>query len=266
MPPKLTARNADRHRLYQLSVQSPDTEVEFLDRVWRRTRGGKALTLREDFCGTAALCAEWVRSSARRTATGLDISEEVLRWGRKNNLEPLGEPGTRVRLLRQDVRDPVRARYQIVVAFNYSYWIFRTRDEMRGYFRGVRRGLARDGLFLLDCYGGTDAQADLLEPRKIKGQGFTYVWHQAGFNPIDHSTVNHIHFEFPDGSRMEKAFTYEWRFWTLPELQELLLEAGFPRVTVWWDHAEDEDDERYLPTRVAENQPGWLAYLVAGDY
>ena len=47
--------------------------------------------------------------------------------------------------------------------------------------------------------------------------------------------VNHIHFEFTNGSRLKRAFTYEWRLWTLPEIRELLGEAGFSRSTVYWE-------------------------------
>ena len=32
----------------------------------------------------------------------------------------------------------------------------------------------------------------------------------------------HIHFEFPDGSRIERAFGYHWRLWQIPELHDLL--------------------------------------------
>ena len=44
-------------------------------------------------------------------------------------------------------------------------------------------------------------------------------------NPITHATTCHIHFKFPDGSKLKKAFTYEWRLWTAPEIRELLLVA-----------------------------------------
>jgi len=32
---------------------------------------------------------------------------------------------------------------------------------------------------------------------------------------------------------LDRAFSYYWRMWTLPELQELLQEAGFVKVTVY---------------------------------
>ncbi len=261
--PAWTARTADKHRLYQLSVQAPEREVAFLDRCFRKLRGRRPLRLREDFCGTAALCAAWVGSLPTRTATGVDIDPEVLAWGQDHNLAPLGaSTAARVALLEQDVRAASPKKHELTVAFNYSYWVFRTRAELRRYFESVRAGLEPDGLFFLDCYGGTEAEDVLSERRKIK-EGFTYVWQQAKFDPITYSVVNHIDFEFKDGSTLRRAFTYEWRFWTLPELQELLHEAGFRRVDVYWDRAKREDEERFLPTREAKNQPGWLAYLVA---
>jgi len=102
----------------------------------------------------------------------------------------------------------------------------------------------------------------MLERRKIDA-GFTYVWEQARFDPIGHAIVNHIHFEFKDGSRLDKAFTYEWRFWSLPDIQELLREAGFSDVRVYWDTSDEVDVERYRPRARADNQAGWIAYLVA---
>jgi len=47
---------ADRHRLYELAVQDAGAEVAFVDRTFRRLRRRPAETLREDFCGTAAVC------------------------------------------------------------------------------------------------------------------------------------------------------------------------------------------------------------------
>ena len=32
---------------------------------------------------------------------------------------------------------------------------------------------------------------------------------------------------------LRHAFTYHWKLWTLPEILELLHEAGFPEVHVW---------------------------------
>lgn len=257
----LNARNADKYELYEKSVQDPDFEVRFIEQAFSQV-GRRPLTLREDFCGSALLCARWVESAPDRQATGVDLDPEVLAWGEHHNLQPLGDKRRRVRLLEQDVREPLRQRHDVIVALNFSYWIMKTRDSLRDYFARARRGLAEGGLFILDAYGGWEASEPMLEPRRVKG-GFTYVWDQDGFDPISHDVLNHIHFEFPDGSRIDRAFSYDWRFWSLPELRELLLEAGFASVEIYWDDTADDEEAKYLPRRHVGNQPGWVAYIVA---
>jgi hypothetical protein len=260
--PSLTAKTADKHVLYQLSVQAPDTEVLILNDWFKKLRGRRPLSLREDFCGSAILCAEWVKSSKQRTATGLDIDASVLRWGTEHNIEPLGEDKKRVKLLRKDVRSKLSEKHEIICAFNFSYWIFKTRDALRDYFSRVRSGLSKDGVFFLDAYGGWESQEPMQEHRRIKG-GFTYVWDQNTFDAITHDVTNFIHFEFKDGSELKRAFRYDWRFWTLPELREVLLEAGFSKVHVYWDTSNDDSRDLYRLRTRAPNQPGWLAYLLA---
>jgi SAM-dependent methyltransferase len=245
-----------------MSVQDAPLEVEFIERVYKRWRGRNARSLREDFCGTALLCAEWVKAHQRNTAAGIDIDPSVLAWGKRHNLDPLGRGASRVQLLNQDVRDPCSLRTDAVCAFNFSYWVFKTRPAMREYFQSVHRSLKRGGMFFLDAYGGWEAQEPMLENRTIRRR-FTYVWDQDRFDPITHDVVNYIHFKFQDGSKMMRAFEYKWRFWSLAELCELLEEAGFSDAVVYWDVSASDSDEDYRPRKRAENQPGWLAYIVA---
>jgi hypothetical protein len=259
---RLTAKTADRHVLYQLSVQAPENEVAFLDRVFKKISGRRPLSLREDFCGTALLCKTWAESSPERTATGVDIDPKVLAWAKRHNLAPDDEASARVRLLRQNVLKPVLRRYDIVCGFNFSYWVFKSRELMRAYFQRARGALARDGLFFLDLYGGWDGQRPQRERRRIRG-GFTYIWDQYSFDPISHDVLNYIHFEFPDGTKIERAFEYDWRFWSMPEIKELLLEAGFSDVRVYWDTSSDLSRDVYRERSRADNQQGWLAYVVA---
>jgi len=257
-----TARTADRHVLYQLSVQDAAAEVGFLDRVFRKLRGRPPSTLREDFCGTALLCAEWVKYR-NRTAVGIDLDRGVLDWGTQHNLAPLGERQRCVRLLRQDVRAKTPGPFDVTVALNFSYFVFKKRDELRSYFSGVRRSMGRDGLFVIDLYGGYESWEPMREPRRLKG--FTYIWDQAEVDPVNNGVKNYIHFKFPDGSKMLRAFTYDWRLWTLPELQEILDEAGFSSSSVYWEDA-DEDGEgtgTFRPRASVAQEPAWIAYVVA---
>lgn len=253
----LTAATADRHDLYQRSVQAAEVEVEFVDTAFRKHRKRKPYSMREDFCGTALLSGAWVASHKKRTATGVDIDAAVLAWGTEHNLAPLNEPGNRLTLLEQDVRVASDIKFDAINAFNFSYWVFKTRDELRSYFQSVSESLESDGVFFVDLYGGWEAHHALRTKRNIKN-GVKYVWDQGEPNPITHDVVNHIHFEFKDGSRLKNAFSYEWRFWSLAEVKELLLEAGFSGVKIYW-----QIDGEYKLLDTCENQPLWLAYLVA---
>ena len=256
-PKNVNAKNADPYLLYQLSVQSVDYEVDFFHRIFKKARKRRALSLREDFCGTALLSSAWVKSDPQRSAIAIDLDPNVLAWAQTHNRAPLGDAAQRLQLRQMDVREPQPEQADIINAMNFSYWIFTERQAMRDYFIKVREALVDDGIFFLDLYGGWGAQEPKKEPRKIRG-GFTYVWDQASFDPLNHQIVNHIHFEFKDGSRLKRAFTYEWRFWSLPEIRELLTEAGFSHIDIYW-----EDDGELRKRKRAQNQPGWLVYLAA---
>jgi hypothetical protein len=147
---------------------------------------------------------------------------------------------------------------------NFSYYLFLSREDLLEYFRSVRDGLVEDGIFFLDAYGGYDAPRDIVEEREC--EGFTYIWEQERFNPIDGTMSCHIHFEFPDRSRLDRAFSYHWRLWTLPEIRELLEEAGFGDVEVYWEGTDEESNEGngiYEPATVGDADPGWICYVVA---
>jgi SAM-dependent methyltransferase len=255
---------ADRHELYEASVQSVDHEVEFLAAAFTELTGRKALKLREDFCGTAAAACEWVRGHRRREAVAVDIDPQVLDWGREHHVAKLKpKQRARLRLIEGDVRTADTGVADIAVAFNFSWWTFKTRQELLSYFRTVHAALAEDGMFVLDIYGGSDAY-DEQEEETDYGL-FTYVWDQHGFDPISARYICYIHFRFPDGSELPRAFSYDWRLWTLPELRELLAEAGFARSVVYWQ-GEDEEGEpsgEFSIVERGEADPAWIAYVAA---
>ncbi|MGH8307864.1 MAG: class I SAM-dependent methyltransferase [Gammaproteobacteria bacterium] len=236
------AERADRHDLYQKSVQDVAWEMEFIERVFRERRGRAPMRLREDFCGTALAACEWVRRDRRHEAIGIDLDAEVLAWARQHNLPKLaGSAVQRLQLLEADVLTARTPPADMVLAFNFSYWIFKERSALRAYFCRVRASLVADGLLLLDAYGGYDAFREMRE-RQDFGR-FTYIWEQAEYEPVSGHTTCHIHFAFPDGSRLKRAFSYHWRLWTLPELRELLLEAGFARVGVYLEGTDEKTGE-----------------------
>jgi hypothetical protein len=264
--PRLTAANADRQRLYELAVQSPESEVEFVSRTFRRLRGRPCRRIREDFCGSAACACEWVRSHRENAALGLDLHAATLRWAQKHNIAKLSEAErARIRLLRRDVLHPGPGTggADAVLAMNFSYWVFKARPVMLRYFRAVRASMVHDGVFFLDHYGGYEAQRTQQERRRCAG--FTYVWDQAFFDPITYDIRCHIHFDFKRGPMMKRAFTYDWRLWTIPELRELLEEAGFRRSTVYWegDNGRGGGNGVFRARKVGESCATFIAYIVA---
>ena len=213
---KKAADRADPFVLYQESVQAPAVDTRFFDRIFNETFGKSPLALREDFSGTGALCAEWVRSHPERTAVGIDLDEPTLEWGRKHNLALLSkEAKARARLVQADVRFSDEGDVDIICAQNFSYCVFSERAELRRYFLAAYEGLRNPGLFVTDLFGGYESLEDEREETTIH-DGFEYVWEQHRYDPITAEGIYKIHFRFPDGSALEDAFVYDWRLWTIP--------------------------------------------------
>ena len=262
--PKL-AELADRHVLYQESVQCAEAELDFVEETFKSIRGRKLRVFREDFCGTANVAAEWVKRNKNNIAIGVDLDGPTLDWGREHNIAPLkSNQRERITLIQENVLTVRTEPVDAISAMNFSYWIFKTRKEMLKYFKRVREGLKDDGVFFLDFMGGYEAFRELEEETEY--DDFTYVWDQAKYNPITGHCVCYIHFKFPDRSKMKKAFTYEWRIYTLPEIRDILEDAGFKNVTVYWEGTDEETEEGdgvYSASEEGEADAGWIAYITA---
>lgn len=245
----------DRHELYEIAVQQPERMVGFIERAYSEICGGDARVLREDFCGTANLATTWVRSASDCRATAVDSDASVLRYAQRRHRVSLGAAASRLRLINNDVLR-CRAVADVIVSLNFSHFIYQTREDLLRYFRHVRRCLAPRGLFICDAYGGPGAQRPSTDRRRFGD--FTYLWEQASYDPITAQVVNHIHFRLRGGHRINRAFTYHWRLWTLAELRETLTDAGFPEPRIWYE-TDRGLTERFNPA----NAEAWVAYLVA---
>ena len=85
------------------------------------------------------------------------------------------------------------------------------------------------------------------------------------YNPATGDYKAYIHFRFKDGTEWKKAFSYDWRLWSLTEIKDILHEAGFKKVETYWEGT-DEDGESgngiYRRTKKGENCLAWVTYLV----
>lgn len=261
--PNYTAKTADKHKLYEKAVQCVSADIDFVEETYKAIRGRKPRLLREDFCGTAAAAVEFVKRNKKNRAIAIDLDEDVLDYGRKRHVPKLKKRTGDIDLIHANVLDVQEPAVDALLAMNFSYFCFKTRDELKRYFANCHASLGEDGMLFMDAYGGWEAYEPMEEEKELKG--FTYVWDQDTIDAITGEVVNYIHFRFPDGTKMKKAFTYEWRLWSLPEITELLTEAGFRSADVYWEGWDDEEEEgdgTFTLARTAPNCAGWICYIV----
>lgn len=258
------AARADRHALYERAVQDPVGDAADLARFYRRYRKTDPVSLREDFCGTATLAAHWVLAKPTRTAVGVDLDAKTMAWGRARHVDPAGpDLDKRLTLHCANVLDGVGPRADIVCALNFSYMIFKERAALLEYFRVARKKCKRDGIFVLDVFGGWESMREEEAERQV--DGYAYRWEQARFDAMTHEILCYIHFDFPDGSSIERAYTYDWRLWSVAELRDVLREAGFTKVHALWEKTDKrgEGTGKFHEPKHIENQESWWTYVVA---
>lgn len=254
----------DKYALYREAVQSPETDVHFIRRVYKESRGRDPRVMREDFCGTFALCCEWVRLNSKFEAIGIDLDPEPLAYGKKNYFSELSpDQQKRLGIHRGDLLKKKREPADIVVAMNFSYFIFRTPELLLKYFTNVRKSLSGKGVFLIDLFGGSLCYSANEESSRKKG--FTYYWDQESFEPVSNRAKFSIHFKLKDRPKTRRVFTYDWRMWTIPELREILVQAGFKRTHVYWEgtNAQGGGNGVFRRTEKGEDCQSWIAYISA---
>ncbi|MHC5072709.1 MAG: class I SAM-dependent methyltransferase, partial [Planctomycetota bacterium] len=193
-----------------------------------------------------------------------DLHGPTLAWGRKHNLAKLNEDQQRrVTLLQNNVLEVQRPQADMIAAMNFSYSVFKTRKEITAYVKNAYRTLKKGGVLLMDIWGGSETQ--ILQEEERDQDGFSYIWDQDDFDPLTYNITCKIHFGFEDGSRLRNAFVYDWRLWTVPELREVMTEAGFQDIHVLWEGTERKTGEgNGVFRRVKRGEPdeAWIAYVV----
>ena len=240
------ADRADKFHCYQKSVQTPEHEVEFFEQAYRDVFRRKPYSLREDFCGTFAVCCEWVASHNKRTAHRRRPVRRNLAVGPRSQScqADRGAAEHACDLIEQDVRKRNRPPSTCWPRKTFRFGFSRRAKKSSSTSRSLASNLKAEGIMVMDMMGGGECyEEELVDKRTIKKgkKGFKYHWEQASFNPITADASFYISFKFADGSKLKRAFEYHWRFWTIPEVREMLAEAGFRESHVYWE-IEDEDD------------------------
>jgi hypothetical protein len=258
----------NKYKHYENSVQTPEEHVRIFERMFFDIRRKEALKLREDFCGTFMISCEWVKSHAKRTAVGVDLDPEPLDYGMKNSYKKLKpEQKKRVKLLKEDVCVPTQEKAEVIGAGNFSFNIFKTKAQMKKYFKGALKSLTKDGIFVLEMAGGPGFIVKGKEQKTytVPGLGkFTYYWDQQTFDPITHEGMYAIHFRDRKGVMHRNVFTYDWRIWSIPELREMMEEVGFKSTKVYWEDPGFYGDGTgdYVAMESGDNAYAWIAFVV----
>ena len=262
---KLIKTQFNKYEYYIASVQSPEADVEFFEQVWKELKPHKKLvTLREDFCGTFIVCCQWVKSKNYRKALGVDIDQVPLDYGYKNHYSRMTKSQQeRVNTYCMSVLSQKTPSADLIVANNFSYFIFKERKALLKYFATAYKKLSKDGLFVIDCFGGSQCHEPNEEETKHKH--FSYFWDQETFDPISHDSRFHIHFKRKGEKKRFGVFSYNWRMWSLPEIRDILKDAGFKKIHVYWEGTTKtgEGNGQFERQQKGDFCESWVAYIVA---
>lgn len=233
--------------LYELCAQNPSRDVRML----RAMHEGDPRVLGEDFSGTAALSRAWVALSPRARAVAVDHDPEPLARARG------------VRRLKVVCDDVTKAPdgADVIGVLNFSICEIHSRRALVKYLKHARSRLNRGGIFVADIYDGSDAfmTGRIVQYVKLPEQAgaasggrVRYEWEQRHADPLTARVINAMHFTVTRAGRrvrLEDAFVYDWRLWSVPELRDAMLDAGFGVTQVYPRTADATDADGNLYVR-----------------
>lgn len=254
----------DKYFYYKESVQNPSGDIKFFQKVYKDIFKKSARIFREDFCGTFYIGYHWLKKHKQNKAIVIDNDREPLEYGKKHHLSQLkSAEKSRLQILNTSVSDKNLPKAEIISVSNFSYFIFKERAAMLQYFRNVKKSLLKKGLFILDVFGGPDCEARSEELTEYND--FNYYWDQDSFDPVSNTAQFYIHFKRKGEKKQQKVFSYHWRLWSIPELKDILKDAGFSKIHVYWEQSnkKGEGNGIFKKTKKGELCDTWLAYLIS---
>lgn len=291
-----------RHELYERCVQSPRHLVPFL----RAVHGGEPCVLGEDFAGTAALSILWADRSDDCRAVAIDLDDEALRHHpghprvlrRCMDVMEANDPADVIFVGNFSIGYR-RSRAELVAYLKHARGRLATNatepgasatgrslDAPHDFRRPVahapgsvgRTAHHAPGVFICDTYGGESAfltgqvhRDHWIPEGPHADKRIRYTWEQRHADPLTGMVTDVLHFRVEKGGVIEQeifdAFVYEWRLWSVPELRDAMLEAGFTATEVYAKTADavDEEGNAYvLPIEDPDELDDSFIVLVAG--
>lgn len=264
----------DKYDLYERCAQAPARDARFL----RAIHGGSPRTLGEDFSGGGAIARKWVELCPDARAVTVDLDPEPLTRLRGvkgitvvcDDVRRAGHKADVIADLNFSICE-LHDRRDLVAYFAH------TRARLRA--KGV---IVCDLYGGSDCYFTGTITQRLVGP---SGERIVYEWEQRHADPLTARVVNAMHFRVsppkstkpkpaararrphanpskreslaspPAGTPIDStfraysirdAFVYRWRLWTVPELREAMIEAGYRTTQVYPRFAEATDTDGNL--------------------
>lgn len=253
----------DKYFYYKKSVQNPKEEIRFFKKIYKSFFRKSPRIFREDFCGTFYIAYHWVKEHSQNKAIVVDRDKQPIEYGRKHHFPKLNSSQqSRLQIVNKNVLDKSLPKAEIISVNNFSYFIFKQKDMMLKYFKNIRKSLFNKGLFIIDVFGGPACEAPSEEI--IEHNDFDYYWDQDSFDPISNTARFYIHFKRKNEKKQKKAFSYHWRMWSIPELRDILKDAGFSNTFVYWEQSDKKGEGTgvFKKSLKGEACETWVAYLV----
>jgi len=254
----------DKYFYYIQSVQSPEEDVDFFIKIYQSIYKKRPYIFREDFCGTFITGLKWVQKHPKNKAIVVDKSPDPLLYGKKHHLSQLPvSDHKRLKVVQKSILSHTLDSADIISVNNFSYFNLKQTHSLLKYFKNVKQQLTKQGLFMIDVFGGSDSTQ--VAEEAVNHKHFTYYWDQVSFDPITHYGEFHIHFKRKNEKKRKKVFSYDWRMWTIPEIKDLLYKAGFSKTYVYWEQSDENGEGTGVFKRTKTGEPceTWVAYLVS---
>lgn len=287
----------DRFECYELCVQSPRHVVGFLRALFVAENGSDPQVLGEDFSGTCAVSRRWCKELDNARAVCVDLDADALTWARARATDD--DLANRIEFVRADCfaqsspaaisaarasaspcdtppdtrRDtPCDACFVGNFSIGYAHdratlvrYLSRTRERLLA----ARHGFS-GGVFACDTYGGAGAFAlggiERTHPGR-RGEVIRYAWAHEMADPATSMVLNSISLRVERNGEIiaeyPRAFEYHWRLWSIAELREAMLEAGFQRTSVYLEVSLAPGEAPIPVTDPRQFKSDWIV-LIAG--
>ena len=234
------------------SAANVSSAVGFMERTLKLTKGAKVLDL-----GCARGHHSIGLASRGYDVTGLEFSDAFIEVARQN----VADAGGAVRLVHGDMTQMVFDKeFDAVILCGNTFGMFSHEDNVRT-LHGIARALRAGGLALIDTQNYKGLPEKLTKTWEFHPQDANLLFLEQGTKDVRNGRFGFdvTVLDIATGKRHEMQFS--WRLYLLPELEEMLVDAGLvlkrvygddPRFVDWKSWRPGEPDP-YSPEGFTEN-------------